>query len=317
MDLFQSVVAPSFEGRRYVRQIKDKGEYFFLDTEVIRLKLTDGHQTAAIAGRIVKNTKLKREQIYTDTGIVFDKKELETAPTSVFVLLLDSHRLIFCREVSGAPSIQNLESTSRAFLLRRHTEFIDALMAAKEKELGAPPPRGTKAKLLRETPRPDLRITPLADRQSLEQFVNRFKTVEELVIKLLPTNQEEIDNDEFWGEFGRRKDNMHSVSTTVRFANGKDGLLANEVIAQTSAATGLGNSSVMLRGHDAEGDGLKGNNEDFSLTIEVGSLPKPIAKAAVAMHNTFKKLTQSGHIALPALAAGVLEKIRALVDGQR
>jgi len=316
LDFFSEIVAPSFKARRYVRKIKDKGEYFFLGTEIIRLRLEDGQETAAIAGRIVKNTKLKRDQIYANDGIVADPKELETAPTSVFVLLLDNHRLIFCREVSGAPSIQNFESTSRSFLLKRYVEFINELMAAKEKELGAPPPRGARTKLFRENPRPDLRITPLTDRQSLEEFVKRFKIVEELVIKLLPTNQEEINNDDFWKDLGRRKNDMNSATATVRFANGKDGLATDEVVAQTTAATGLGNSAVQLRGHDIEGDQLKGNNEDFSLTVEIGSLPKPIPKAGASLHSTFKKLTESGHIVLPALAAGVLERVRTLVSRQ-
>lgn len=316
LDYFNEIVTPSFKGRRYVRKIKDKGEYFFLDTKIIRLPLGNGQEVAAIAGRIVKNTKLKRDQIYADDGIVADPKELETAPTSVFVLLLDNHRLIFCREVSGAPSIQNFESTSRAFLVKRHVEFIDELLSAKEVELGVPPPRGTKAKLLRENPRPDLRITPLTDRQSLEEFVGRFRIVEELVIKLLPTNQEEINNDDFWKDFGRRKNEMNSATATVRFANGKDGLAKDEVVAQTSAATGLGNSAVQMRGHDSEGDKLKGNNEDFSLTVEIGALPKPISQAAATLHSTFKKLSESGHIVLPALAAGVLERVKTLVNGQ-
>lgn len=317
LDYFVEMVSPSFKPRRYVRKIKNKGEYFFLDTEIIRLKLENGQETAAIAGRIVKNTKLKRDQIYTNDGIVADPKELETAPTSVFVLLLENHRLIFCREVSGAPSIQNFESTCQSFLLKRHTEFIDELISAKEKELGKKPPRGTKSKLFREYPRPELRITPLTDRQSLEDFVKRFKTVEELVIKLLPTNQEEINNDDFWRDLGRRKDNMNSATASVRFANGKEGLSATEVVAQTSAATGLGNSNVQLRGYDLEGDQLKGNNEDFSLTVEIGSLPKAIPKAGASLHSTFKKLAESGHIVLPALAAGVLERVRSLVSGQQ
>lgn len=317
LDYFNEIVYPSFKTRRHLRNIKGRGEYFFVDTEIIRLRIDDGQETAAIAGRIVKNTKLKRDQIYTKDGIVADHKELETAPSSVFVLLLDNHRLLFCREVSGAPTIQNFESTSRAFLLKSHAAFIDDLMAAKKIELGDPPPRGTKSRLLRENPRPDLRITPLTDRQSLEDFVNRFKIVEELVIKLLPTNQEEINNDDFWKDFGRRKNDMNSTTATVRFANGKYGLATDEVVAQTSAATALGNSEARMRGHDIEGDQLKGNNEDFSLTVEIDTLPKPISKAGASLHSTFKKLSESGHIVLPALATGVLERVKGLVSGKQ
>lgn len=316
LDYFNEIVFPSFKERQYVRKMKDKGEYFFLDTKVIRLPSDNGQEVPAIAGRIVKNTTLKRDQKYTNDGIVVDPKELETAPTSVFVLLLENHRLIFCREVSGAPSIQNFESTSRSFLRKCHTEFCEKFLIAKGAELGTTPPRGTKAKFLRENPRPDLRITPLTDNQSLEEFVKRFQVVEELVIKLLPTNQEEINNDEFWKDLGRRKNNLNSATATVRFANGKEGLASDEVVAQTSAATGLGNSAVKMCGHDIEGDQLKGNNEDFSLSVEVGTLPNSILKAGATLYGTFKKLSASGHIILPNLAADVLERVKTLVNGQ-
>lgn len=315
LDLFHEIVKPSFDGRRYVRGSKERGEHFFLDTELVVLKRDDGREVAALAGRIVKNTKLKREQIYASGEIVADKKELETAPTSIFVLLLENHRLIFCREVSGAPTIKTFESTCRSFLIKRHAAFIEELMAEKKVVLGGDPPRGTKAAFLRENPYPDLRITPLTDKQSLEEFINRFRLVEELVVKLLPTNKEEIDNDDFWRDLGRRKDDMNSTLATVKFTNAKDGLVADEVISQTTAATGLGNSSVSVRGYDMDGDHLKGNNDDFSLTVEVGDLPSKIPSAAVVMHNTFKKLTESGVIALPALAAGVIDRVRALVPG--
>lgn len=314
LDLIDSIVEPSFRERRYVRKITNKGEYFFLDTKIINLDLDDGTQTAAIAGRIVKNTKLHRDQIYSDGEIIHDKKELETAPSSIFVLLLENHRLIFCREVSGAPSIQNFESTSQSFLHSRHKEFIASLLSQKEEELKSVPPRGTKTALLREFPPPDLRVTPLSDRESLEGFIDRFKTIEQLTIKLLPTNHEEINNDDFWIDFSRRNEQMQSSSTTVRFVNNKDGLKADEVVAQTSAATEMGNSSVSLTGHDDQGDLIKGNNEDFTLTIEVGDLPNSIEEAGVAMHKNFLNLSRRGFIVLPVLAAGIMDRVRAFAD---
>ncbi len=248
--------------------------------------------------------------------VSLDKKELETAPTSVFVLLLDSHRLIFCREVAGAPTIQNFESTSQNFLLQRHIQLIDELLEEKRQELKEELPRGTKSKLYREYPRPDLRITPLSDRQSLEEFIKRFKTIDQLTIKLLPTNHEEIDNDDFWADFGRRKEMMRSSSATVRFSNGKDGLEPTEVVAQTAAATGLGNSDISVAGHDDQGDSLRGNNEDFSLTVETEELSSQVPTAASTLYGHFAHLAHSGLIALPVLTADVIEKVRLFVSGR-
>lgn len=317
LDLIEEVVVPSFEERRYIRRIKNKGEYFFLDVELARLQSPLTDDAFAIVGRIVKNTKVGREQYFEAGGIVADKKELETAPTSIFVLLLDTHRLIFCRQVSGAPTIQNFESTSQNFLSQRHKEFIEERMAQREMELGEKPPRGTKAALLRNFPAPELRITPLSDKQSLEEFVKRFKSIDELTIKLLPTNKEEIDNDDFWADFGRRKDSMRSTSATVRFVNGSEGLEAREVFAQTAAATGMGNSSVKMKGHDNQGDSLRGNHEDFSLTVEAEEeLPKDVKQAAQVLYANFANLAHQGVIALPAMAIGVLERVRDYINGR-
>lgn len=189
-------------------------------------------------------------------------------------------------------------------------------MAKKESELKQKPPRGTKSKLLREYPRPDLRITPLSNTQSLNDFVDRFAKIEALTIKLLPTNQEEIDNDDFWKDLGRRKDEMNSNSATVKFSNGKDGLNPTEVVAQTSSATGMGNSTVQLVGHDLQGDLLKGDNEDFNLRIEVPELPKDVPIAVKVMQGTFNLACQNGFIKLPELAAAVLTRVQSLIRSE-
>ncbi|MDV6342737.1 hypothetical protein R2103_13255 [Nitrosomonas sp. Is24] len=106
LDLFYEVVMPSFYEMKYIRALQNKGEYFFLDTKIVKLEDDKKNPVIGIVGRIVKNTKLKREQIFRRTeGIVEDKKELETAPSSTFLLILNNHRLILCKEVPGAPLI--------------------------------------------------------------------------------------------------------------------------------------------------------------------------------------------------------------------
>ncbi len=70
LDFAKQIVEPSFESQRYLRKIKDKGEYFFLDTQLVRLSSPHRLDTVAITGRIVKNTKIKRDQIFKSGGIV-------------------------------------------------------------------------------------------------------------------------------------------------------------------------------------------------------------------------------------------------------
>lgn len=317
LDLIDEVVMPSFFEMKYVRKLKGKGDYFFIDTKLIKLEDDENAPVVGITGRIVKNTKLKREQIFReDGGIIEDRSELETAPSSTFVLILNNHRLAFCKEVPGAPTMQNFQSTSQFCLKNQHKEYIQEIFeSAKETRLNnADVKRVTKKSLIEKYPYPILRITPLSDTQNLRDFVYRFKHIDEILIKLLPTNKEEIDNDEFWADFGRRREQLNSNTATARFSNPKDGLDAKAVFSQTSAASHLGNSTIKFKGTDGQGDTISGNNDDFSLSVEVMDIPKSTEKAAIFQYNSFKNLVNSGVIALPLLAEETLNKIKSIFE---
>lgn len=315
LDEFDSIVMPSFFEMKYIRKIKGKGEYFFIDTKLVKLSSDNEAPVLGIAGRIVKNTKLKRDQIFRrDGGLIEDQMELETAPSSTFLLILNNHRLMFCREVSGAPTVQNFQSTSQYCLTQRHREFIQEKFdkAKTERESDSSLERVTKVKLLAELPFPQLRITPLAGKQDLKEFIARFNNIEELSIKLLPTNKEEIDNDDFWVGFGARREQLNSSAATAKFSNPKEGLDAEAVYSQTSAATNFGNSEIKLKGSDIYGDTLKGSNEDFSLFVEVDELPKNVELAATEKYGQFIKLVQAGVISLPSVTGEVINKIKSI-----
>ena len=224
LDLFHQVVMPSFCEMKYVRSLKEKGEYFFLDTKLITLDDNEVNPVLGVSGRIVKNTKLKREQIFrADGGIIEDKSELETAPSSTFLLILNTHRLILCKEVPGAPTIQNFQSTSQYCLKEAHKQFIQTEYQSAKLRRDENPEleKITKKSLIENNPFPSLRITPLSDRESLRDFVGRLKHIDKVTIKLLQTNREEINNDDFWADFGRRREEMNSNIAKVEFSNTK------------------------------------------------------------------------------------------------
>jgi len=315
LDLFEEIVMPSFHEMRYLRSIKGKGEYFFLDTKIVVLDGSKSQPILGISGRIVKNTILRREQIFSyKNGLVEDKSELETAPSSTFLLILNTHRLILCREVQGAPTIQNLQSTSQSFLKRRQKEFINEkfeearIKRSQDPELD----RLTKIKLREENPTPDLRITPLSDRQTLKEFIDRLEHIDRISIKLLPTNSEDIDNDDFWSELGKRKEEMNSKTAKVDFSNPKEGLEGDKVYDQASAASNLGNSEVKLKGYDSEGDTISGSNDDFSLTSDIPDLPRDADQAAKIKYAALLSLVAGHAISLPQITSDVIDKVKAI-----
>ncbi|ECB5027586.1 hypothetical protein DI355_21890, partial [Salmonella enterica subsp. enterica serovar Give] len=111
LDYYDEIVFPSFLEMANIRRISDKSEFFFIDTECVILDEEATPPVLGIKGRIIKNTLLTREQVFDGADLVEDHDELETAPSSFFLLILNTHRLILCKEVSGAPTIQNFQST--------------------------------------------------------------------------------------------------------------------------------------------------------------------------------------------------------------
>ncbi|MCG7500068.1 hypothetical protein MHO82_24700 [Vibrio sp. Of7-15] len=316
LDCYEDVVLPSFMEMRHIRKFKDVSEFFFIDTQVIKLNDDDKEPVIGITGRIVKNTKLKREQIFREDEIVEDISELETAPSSTFLLILNNHRLILCKEVPGAPTIKNFESTSSYFLKKEYINYIDTQHSTFEEARKNNPdlPRVTKASLRIETPHPKLRITPLSNKEDLLDFVNRFKKIDSVSITLLPTNKEEIDNDDFWSDLSSRREEMNSSSAKVSFTNNKDGLDSSSVYKQANSASSLGNSEIKLKGSDNEGDTIRGSNEDFSLSIELGDISRNPIRSAKRKFELFMSLADNGSISLPKLSQEVTDRIKVIFN---
>lgn len=314
LDMFDEIVMPSFHEMKYIRKVRGGSEFFFLDTELIVLDDNAEHPVLGLTGRIVKLTKLKRDQIFRDGSLLDDKDEMESAPSSTFLLILNSHRLILTKEVPGAPTIQNFQHTSQYCLSKAYEVYISRQreMADEAREQNAKLERVTKKKLMEDTPPPYLRITPLADKESLDNFIGRFKTIKKLSIKLLPTNHE-IDNDDFWAPIEQSRVSMGGDSAIkLDFTSNSTGLDNNQVLGKTVTATALGNSAVDIRGIDEHGDALQGNQESFSLSIDVEELPREVNKSAVIQYEKFNELIHAGAITMPKIAGKTIDSIKKL-----
>lgn len=313
LDMFDDVIYPAFEEKKHNRSYMDS-DYFFLDTQLVQVKDKKQGLQIGIAGKIVKNTKLKREQIFREgTGIIEDHDEMESAPTSMFVLILNNHRLLYVKEVPGAPDLTAFKATCAKFFKIEHKNFINRIWehnkAKREKNKSIE--RLTKMKLVQMYPYPDLRITPLTDPQGLKQFLDKFSKIGRLGISLVPTNSETLDNDGFWKDLEKADNQIGAKRTTVTFNNKSDGLNSEEVFKHCEKASKLANSKLNLNGVDKHGGTLKGNNEDFSLTMDTDEddLSRRVSKAGPGLMTTFYHLIDTGSIALPPVSIKVVEKI--------
>lgn len=309
LDCLREIVLPSFEGQKYVRKTR-AASWFFLDTKFVTLKNDADSPVVGIAGRIVKKTKLKRMQIITtDSKLLQDMQELDTAPSSLFLLILNNHRLLYCREMSGAPTLENFCATSSYCLRQAYKDF------AKNQSDVAPEliSLGENIDSTLCTPPPSLRLTPLLHEEELESFVNRFSVIKKLSIKLLKTN-EEIYMDDFWRDLNLKRSDMFSESAKVEFAGTSEGMDAASVMQEAAAAGEYANSEIKIYGFDSEGDKLIGDNTDFSLKAAIDSLSRDIEGAAIQMFNRFEHLVRTGHISLPSIPSSVATKIKSFMD---
>lgn len=303
LDYYDEIVFPSFLEMNHIRKFGEKSEFFFIDTECVVLNPDVDPPVLGIKGRIVKNTVLSRDQIFDGTILVEDHDELETAPSSFFLLILNTHRLILCQEVANAPTIQNFQSTSQYCLNKQYDQYIDDLyvVEAAFRERNPELPKVTKKALRKDIPSPKLRVTTLTDAQSLEDFINSFEKINNVTVKLLPTNQEEIDNDSFWETVSSASENTGSNNTIVRFSNSTQGLNAEPVLEQLTSATKLANSAINIKGYDNDGEYMKGDNNTFSLTSEIDDLAVDTVEAAEQVYNKFTELVNLGKINLPRI----------------
>ncbi len=318
LDAFESIVYPSFHDQKYIRKFKDT-EYFFTDTKLILLDKIDPNfigpfqinaPTVALCGRIIKKTIFKREQIFQDGELIKDPKTLESHPSSLFILILNDHRLMLCKEVPGAPTLEEFENTSKHCLAKRYNSFIDYEIE-KNRRLRKKKPhvsRLYKRELYTQLNVPKLRVTPLTDPRSLSSFVELFSVVNRLSIELLPTNSENISLDDFWRKMEEEKEELNSNKAQLVFTNKtEDGLDSNAVIEKTTNATRMANSKILISGKDEHGARLSGNNDSFTLKTPKPMISADVDQAAIEAYSSFKKLEEDGNIVAPQRSGNDIE----------
>ncbi|EOU9602617.1 hypothetical protein ACOJCO_000249 [Cronobacter dublinensis] len=333
LDAFESIVFPSFHEQKYIRKFKDT-EYFFTQTQLILLDNDEISSTTppdfigpiplkiptlALCGRIVKKTIMKREQIFQDGLIIRDPQTLENHPSSIFVLLLNDHRLMLCKEVAGAPTLEEFANTSKHCLSKRYNSFSDYEIKKNIRLRKKKPhtPRLYKKTIYENLGIPKLRVTPLTDTRTLRNFIDLFSVVNRLSIELLPTNSENISLDAFWAKMEEQKDDLNSNNAQLVFTNREaDGLNSNAVISKTESATQMANSKIVITGKDENGVRLSGNNDSFTLKAPKPQLSTDVPQAANEAYSSFKELKEEGDIITPNRPDRdkILKKIRTIIN---
>ena len=300
LDMLAEVVAPAFFDPT-LKRIYSETSYLFYKPAFI-----DIGAEPVIAGRLVKDTVLERQQLLVDGELEEASGTLPSSPSSLFVLLLGCHRLLFVREHRGSPSMDNFRTTLSRFLKKCHRDFLQAKARVTDPETGDKP---VMRKLVEKYPYPSVDLTPLGSQDSIQSFLNKFKRIETVTAHLLETNSE-VDNDGMFKSLRAAQTRIKSRRTSLHYENKKQGLNAAETEQQLTVLSKQGNHSMRVTGVDVGGEKLEGNNDSFKVKIPITNLPDDLAGASTELIRHFDGLKRNTSITVPESDPAAIQKAK-------
>lgn len=313
LDHFDDIVYPSFTDMELVRTYGETS-YFFEKVDLVHLESDGDNEVVGIVGRFIKDTKLRREQVYVPgEGLMHAPSSMQSSPSSLFLLVLNSHRLVYLKETTDGPPKDAFRSTLLSFLRKKHSQLLRSkLDEIDEKGLGRDEKREEKESIREGLPRPTLELIALTSEESIEEFIRAYEVLNQIRISFSDRN-DESDLDEFFEQLQKSKDAIGSTDTALVHRS-KEGLDKDEAVQQVVAATAQGNQNVTLRGVDDGGETIVGNNERFQLKSPVENISDEPEQAGRQMYESFKALVDRELIRLPPATRKASRLVRSILE---
>ncbi len=312
LDLAKEVIYPAFFNEAYGRKYGPT-TYFFRDVGLAAFEIEGIERPQlTIYGRFIKDTVVKRDQIYSPgIGLVADVASMASAPSAFFALDLDNHKLIYLPETSGAPNAKQFALTLESFARKELASYIRAL--SNESKLTDSPK--SIMELMVEYPTPTVEATPLAGDSNIDLFVERFSKIVRVGFQLNNTNAE-FNRAEDFRRIREMKDDVLAARTTLVHEN-KAGLRKEAVAGEVKAAAAGGNQKITLKGQGEDGAELSGSNEDIKLEVAFSDPPEDRWERAKEMVKSFFAQVTAGRLRPDAGTPNVakLAELRGDLDG--
>ncbi len=288
-DILESVVLPAiYSGRR---RKYGSARYFFLEPALVKLP-DDEH---GIAFEVVKDTVLRREQLYKDGALVADEEQMESAPSGIVLLIFENHRVVYVPKTRYAPSLRELENTFDVLFKQTRLTLIQQELAKSEAKYGA------RKKLEKFLPPITTKLIALTSEESVAEAMKRLSLIRSVRIDLVKTNAE-LDPGGTYRDLQKAAISAHAKRARVEYANAKDGLKAAKARAEVVKATKQGVAVVAVKGEDEDGDEVTKTNDDMRVRPEATFDVTSPAATAKAMAKTLKEMVSKGIVAAARVA---------------
>ncbi|ELW9446578.1 hypothetical protein [Burkholderia orbicola] len=304
LDVAEDIVLPAFLDcdKLKPRSYSDT-RYFFYQTQLLNLG-SRRSPVLAIAGRFIKDTTLRSEQVFENgRGLVRKVGSLDSAPSAIFVLLLNSHKIIYCPETAHSPSISSFRSTAYNYIRQSQNKFIqeeyDRRVEVRNLAIESGDDsieRVTKKKLWEEFPLSTLDVVPIPSALSLSEFIKRYRQLSSISLRVLQTNSE-LDNSKLLEAIRTTGGQLGAKNSQITHSAGDNRTLdTNEAVVQLRAVAMDGNVDVRLSGKDSSGNKLIGNNEEFRLRVETDGVSRDVSQAALQLNNVLNQEIRRSNI---------------------
>tara|TARA_A100001015_G_C14879019_1_gene667581 strand:- start:114 stop:1109 length:996 start_codon:yes stop_codon:yes gene_type:complete len=310
LDYIDEIVIPAFVDDKMIRSY-GRTHFFFYETKLVVLDDNPEQPVMGISGRFIKNTQLTREQIFDrEKGLVQDEASMPSAPSAFFILVLDTHRLIYFPETAHAPDLSAFRSTALSFIRKKHSDFINRRYV----ELRKSENKVTKKQLNIDHPSPTLEVVPISGDDEISEFVRRYGVLKKIEMRLIEPN-DEIDGKELFDDIRSYLGPLNPDTTKLEIRN-SDGLDIDEAVPKIKEATETANQEVKLSGTDQDGNRLTGDNHSFKVGAPIETIPPTRKGLTDKLYSTFQSLKTSGVIKVgtsTATVTGVMKKLKDLM----
>ena len=307
LDMFDTIVLPAFQGG--YRRTHGSATYFLLGVTLIKY----GENELVLAGRLIKDTKVERDQFVSGGSIVKDRQTLQSAPSSFFALILSNHKLLYVRENQGAPPISAFETTIEHFLNQQYEKWIRGIYD----DINENSRKMTWSQIREMYPRANLEILPIGTEESVTAYIQKFRTINMVEVKLSETNHE-LDNTKLFGDIRALKESVGAENIALKTQkSGEVGLDKGSITKLIAEQAEGGNAKITIRGKSLAGDKMTAQNESFNVALPIKPVPQEVISAATMLREALAFQVKQGFINLAQANSTALNKVKALIGGRQ
>ncbi len=314
LDVFPFVVFPALRDEQYKRTYGETS-YWFEDLQIIKSKVGPV-DTPLLAGRLRKKhvVELQTEDLSEEAA------QVVSTESSLFVLLLDSHRLLYLQETQQAPGLQAFKTTVEQCVRAKYDYLLKLCKSEFETEgtsqtwnilLNPPlpdPGRPALTRLRKLFPKPQLSVVQLSNDDSVEEFLKRFSLLQTVEFDLIRTNQE-LSNSAIVRGIKDQGAALGAQDTGLTFSN-PNGLERDAVLENFGEIFQQGTVSYTFRGKDDKSRPLTGTPENFGYRIPLKELVtrRNFLSSVFVMLSQFVSSITSGALQVPVITRSESQK---------